>query len=80
MLRKREKHGRGRRQEDTRVAWYRGTVVPGQLVEMVSGACLVYRGVVESKPLAKVIEISALGTSIRRFCAAHLRSGLSGLP
>lgn len=26
--------------------------------EMVSGACLVYRGVVESKPLAKVIEIS----------------------
>lgn len=32
MLRKRENHGRGKRQEDTRVAWYRGTVVPGQLV------------------------------------------------
>lgn len=48
--------------------------------EMVSGACLVYRGVVESKPLAKVIEISPYPcTSIRRFCAAHLRSRLSGL-
>lgn len=71
---------------DTMVPGYspRGTrtLVPehlGPLDEMVSGACLMYCGVVESKPLAKVIEISALGTSIRRFCAAHLRSGLSGL-
>lgn len=72
--------GEARKQRKTER--YKGSVVPlvpGQLFEMVSGACLVCRGVVESKPLAKVIEISVLGTSIRRFCAAHLRSGLSGL-
>ncbi|KAG7188561.1 hypothetical protein KM043_008193 [Ampulex compressa] len=49
------------------------------LFQIPSGACLVYRGVVDSQPTAKVIEISALGTSIGRFCAAHLRRSLSRL-